>query len=141
MPLVFLDEFHLRQHAAGCMSLASQLCELRKGCSLMAMSVMMWLNIFAVWLVWASSMATTLQLRVVEYHNKYIRCMVGLGFINGNNAPTEEEKCALPIGIELQQKRIDKTHDESIIMLMKTSHPSGVTVTLVYRSQRVREHK
>ena len=55
---------------------------------------------------------------VVEYRNKFIRRMVGLGFINGNNAPTEEAKRALPIGIEPQQERVDKTviffHDESI---------------------------
>ena len=44
--------------------------------------------------------------------------MVGLGFINGANAPTEEAKRALPVGIEPRQERIDKTviffHDESI---------------------------
>ena len=46
---------------------------------------------------------------VVEYCNKFIRRMVGLGFINGANAPTEEAKCALPVGIQPQQERIDKT--------------------------------
>ena len=55
---------------------------------------------------------------VVEYRNKFIRRMVGLGFINGANAPTEEAKRALPVGIEPRQERIDKTviffHDESI---------------------------
>ena len=44
--------------------------------------------------------------------------MVGLGFINKANAPTEEAKHALPIGIEPRQERIDNAviffHDESI---------------------------
>ena len=44
--------------------------------------------------------------------------MVGLGSINRANAPTEEAKHALPVGIEPQQERIDKTviffRDESI---------------------------
>ena len=55
---------------------------------------------------------------VVEYCNKFIRRMVALGFINKANAPTEEVKHALLVGIEQQQERIDKTviffHDESI---------------------------
>ena len=55
---------------------------------------------------------------VVEYRSKFIRRMVGLGFINGANAPTEEAERALPVGIQPQQERVDKTviffHDESI---------------------------
>ena len=55
---------------------------------------------------------------VVEYRNKFIRRMVGLGFINEANAPTVEAKRALPVSIQPQQERIEKTviffHDESI---------------------------
>ena len=36
---------------------------------------------------------------VVEYHQKFLRRMVSLGFLNSNNAPTEEAKASLPVDI------------------------------------------
>ena len=55
---------------------------------------------------------------VVEYRQKFLRKMVGLGFLNVNNAPTEEAKNALPSDLESPPPEvIDKTvvifHDES----------------------------
>ena len=55
---------------------------------------------------------------VVEYRAKFLRRMVGLGFLNPNNAPTEEAKVALPSDLTAPHPDvIDKTivlfHDET----------------------------
>ena len=55
---------------------------------------------------------------VVEYRGKFLRKMVALGFLNEDNAPTEEAKQALPTDLECPPKeRLEKTvivfHDES----------------------------
>ena len=55
---------------------------------------------------------------VVEYRGKFLRKMVGLGFLNENNAPTEKAKQSLPRDLECPAKEIvSKTvfffHDES----------------------------
>ena len=55
---------------------------------------------------------------VVEYRQKFLRKMVGLGFLNQSNAPTEDAKSALPSDLRYPvQTVIDKTvvlfHDES----------------------------
>lgn len=55
---------------------------------------------------------------VVQYRNKFLRKMVGLGFLNLDNAPTDEAKNALPSDLESPSSEvIDKTviifHDES----------------------------
>ena len=55
---------------------------------------------------------------VVEYRNKFLRKMVGLGFLNGDNAPTEDAKKVLPDDIEPPRPEVmDKTviifHDET----------------------------
>ena len=41
---------------------------------------------------------------VVEYRKKFLRKMVGLGFLNQNNAPTEKVKSALPSELRCQRK-------------------------------------
>jgi len=55
---------------------------------------------------------------VVEYRKKFLRKMVGLGFLNEQNAPTDEAKLALPGDLACPpQAVLDKTvvlfHDES----------------------------
>ena len=55
---------------------------------------------------------------VVEYHQKFLRKMVGIGFLHPTNAPTEEAKSALPKEIiQTSQDKMDKTvilfHDET----------------------------
>ena len=55
---------------------------------------------------------------VVQYRSNFLRKMVGLGFLNQDNAPTEEAKMALPSDLESPPHcLIDKTviifHDES----------------------------
>ena len=55
---------------------------------------------------------------VVEYRTKFLRRMVGLVFLNPENAPTEEAKNALPVDLHSPPREIiDKTvvlfHDES----------------------------
>ena len=47
---------------------------------------------------------------VVEYRQKFLRRMVSLGFLNSNNAPSDEAKAALPADINtLSSDVIDKT--------------------------------
>lgn len=54
---------------------------------------------------------------VVEYCKKFLRKMVGLGFLSKDNAPTEDAKKALPADIPAPTGNVDKTvvifHDES----------------------------
>lgn len=55
---------------------------------------------------------------VVEYRNKFLRKMVGLGFLDESNAPTDEAKQALPKDIEpprpeLKEKTVVLFHDET----------------------------
>ena len=54
---------------------------------------------------------------VVEYRKKFLRKMVGLGFLSKDNAPTEDAKKALPADIPAPTGNVDKTvvifHDES----------------------------
>ena len=55
---------------------------------------------------------------VVEYRNKFLQRMIGLGFLNPSNAPTEEARAALPDDLQCPpQAVLDKTvvffHDES----------------------------
>ena len=55
---------------------------------------------------------------VVEYRKRFLRRMVGLGFLNLENAPTDEAKQALPTDLECPSQAIlDKTivffHDKS----------------------------
>lgn len=55
---------------------------------------------------------------VVEYRRTFLRRMVGLGFLNQENAPTEEARNALPADLSLPPREmLDKTvvifHDES----------------------------
>ena len=55
---------------------------------------------------------------VVEYRQKFLRKMVGLGFLNPSNAPTEEAKQALPSDLQCPPPdKLNKTiiifHDES----------------------------
>ena len=55
---------------------------------------------------------------VVEYRKRFLRRMVGLGFLNLENVPTDEAKQALPTDLECPSQAIlDKTivffHDES----------------------------
>ena len=56
---------------------------------------------------------------VVTYHQKYLRKMVSLGFINKDNAPTQETAQCLPEDLRCPPKeQLEKTivlfHDESI---------------------------
>ena len=58
------------------------------------------------------------RIDVVEYRTKFLRRMVALGFLNANNAPTEDAKLALPSDLEMPPPRVmEKTviifHDES----------------------------
>lgn len=55
---------------------------------------------------------------VVEYRHRFLRRMVGLGFLNSDNAATEDARKALPHGIPpICKERLDKTvimfHDET----------------------------
>ena len=55
---------------------------------------------------------------VVEYGGKFLRKMVGLGFLNPSNSPTQEAAQALPVDLEIPTAdKIEKTtvlfHDES----------------------------
>ena len=55
---------------------------------------------------------------VVQYRKKFLRKMVGLGFLNRENAPTEEAKLALPLDLcapptDVVEKTILLFHDES----------------------------
>ena len=55
---------------------------------------------------------------VVEYRAKFLRRLVSLGFLNSDNAPTEEAKTALPADInipspEIIEKTVFLFHDET----------------------------
>lgn len=55
---------------------------------------------------------------VVKYRNKFLRQMVGLGFLNSENTPTDAAKQALPTDLQCRlPSLIEKTviffHDES----------------------------
>ena len=54
----------------------------------------------------------------VEYHNLFLRRMVALGFLNRDNAPTDEARNALPTDLEhpsqeIMSKTVILFHDES----------------------------
>ena len=56
---------------------------------------------------------------VVKHRKKFLRKMVGIGFLRPDNAPTEEARSALPVDLETpSEERIAKTmvffHDETI---------------------------
>lgn len=67
---------------------------------------------------------------VVEYTKQFLRKMVGLGFLQPDNAPTEESKSALPDNLETPSaERIEKTvlfHDETIFHASEDQLSSGV---------------
>lgn len=55
---------------------------------------------------------------VAEYREKFLRRMVGLGFLNPENTPTEQAKNALPVDLnspppEAAEKTLVLFHDES----------------------------
>ena len=56
---------------------------------------------------------------VVKYRKKFLRQMVGLGFLNSDNSPTDEAKQALPTDLEcplpsvLEKKMVIFFYDES----------------------------
>ena len=55
---------------------------------------------------------------VVEYHGQFLRKMIGLGFLNRENAPTPETKQALPEDLKTPRtyviaKTVVLFHDES----------------------------
>jgi len=55
---------------------------------------------------------------VIEYHSNFLRKIVGLGFLNQTNAPSEEAKEAVvKLNLEPPQSLVDKTvvifHDDS----------------------------
>jgi hypothetical protein len=61
--------------------------------------------------------------------------MVGLGFINGANAPTEEAKSALPVGIQPQQERTEKNGDFPLTNHLSYKRRAAfILVRLIYLS-------
>ena len=54
---------------------------------------------------------------VVEHHGQFLRKMIGLGFLNRDNAPAPETKLALPEDLKTLRADVAKTvvlfHDES----------------------------
>ena len=64
--------------------------------------------------------------------NKFLRKMVGLGFLNGDNAPTEDAKKALPGDIEPPRPKVmDKTVMRPLSRQMMTNPHFGQKKALV----------